>query len=177
MRITPLDIRRQRFKRVMRGYDPSEVEAFLEMLAEAWEELSGELESAGKELEVLRARASDFDRMEGAVREVLVKQQKSAEQAREDAEKQAELIIMDAEVKAANLLNEAKERVQVLTETVRELQDKRLAVLSQIRSFIDQQEKLVDLEENRIKSEKVPDEERLPEEEDGDGPILELSEL
>ena len=177
MQITPLDIRRQRFKRIMRGYDPSEVEAFLEMLAEAWEETCERLEGCERELDVLRARSADFDRMEGAVREVLVAQQQSAATARDEAEKQAELIVRDAEVKSASLINEARERVQVLTETIRELQDKRVSILSQIRSFIDSQERIIELEETRIRAEIVPDEERFPDEEEGDGPVLKLSEL
>ena len=161
----------------MRGYDADEVEAFLEMVASAWEELVESLEGAEKELTVLRARASDFDRMEGAVRDVLVQQQQSAAQARKEADKEAELIIMDAEVKASNLIAQARERVQVLTETIRELQDRRLSVLTQIRSFIDSQRKMIDLEEDRIKSERIPEEEKLPGEEDGDSPLLELTEL
>lgn len=177
MRITPLDIRRQRFRKIMRGYDTSEVEAFLEMLASAWEEIIEETESNDRELTVLRARAADFDRMEGAVREALVVQQQSASKARKDAEKEAELIIMDAEVKAANLVNEGRERVQALMGTVRELQDKRLAMLSQIRAFTATQERMLDLEEAKIKNESVPEDKRLPEEEDGDGPILDLTEL
>ncbi len=161
----------------MRGYDVDEVEAFLEMVASAWEELVDNLENAEKELIVLRTRAADFDRMEGAVRDVLVQQQQSAAQARKEADREAELIIMDAEVKSSNLVSEARERVQVLTETIRELQDRRLSVLSQIRSFVDSHRKMLDLEEERIKSEMIPDEERLPGEEDGDVPILELTEL
>lgn len=177
MRITPLDIRRQNFRKTMRGYDVDEVEAFLEMVASAWEELVESLENAEKELTVLRARAADFDRMEGAVRDVLVQQQQSAAQARKEADKEAELIIMDAEVKASNLVSEARGRVQVLTETIRELQDRRLSVLSQVRSFVDSQRNMLDVEEERIKSEMIPDEERLPGEENGDSPILELTEL
>ena len=161
----------------MRGYDVDEVEAFLEMVASAWEELVESLENAEKELTVLRARAADFDRMEGAVRDVLVQQQQSAAQARKEADKEAELIIMDAEVKASNLVSEARGRVQVLTETIRELQDRRLSVLSQVRSFVDSQRNMLDVEEERIKSEMIPDEERLPGEENGDSPILELTEL
>jgi len=161
----------------MRGYDPTEVEAFLEMLAGAWEEAQTRLEADEKELTALRARAADFDRMEGAVREVLVAQQQSAARAREDAQKEAELIIMDAEVKAANLVSEARERVQVLMETVRELQDRRVALLAQMTSFLETQSRMVELEESRIKAEAVPEDRRLPGEEAGDGPILELSEL
>jgi cell division initiation protein len=177
LRLTPLDIRRQRFRKAMRGYDSAEVEAFLEMLAGAWEDAQTRLDATDKELTVLRARAADFDRMEGAVREVLVAQQQSASRAREDAQKEAELIIMDAEVKAASLISEARERVQILMETVRELQDRRLAILSQMTSFLEAQNRMVDLEESRIKAEAVPDDRRLPGEEAGDGPILELSEL
>ena len=177
VRVTPLDIRRQRFRRVMRGYDPAEVEAFLEMLAGAWEEVSSSNESTAKELTVLRARAADFDRMESAVREALVVQQRSATRAREDAEKEAGLIVMDGEVKAANLVSEARERVNVLMETVRELQDKRMAIIAQMRAFLSAQDKILELEEGRIREETLPEEERLPEEEEGDGPILELSEL
>jgi hypothetical protein len=84
---------------------------------------------------------------------------------------------MDAEIKASNLVSEARERVQVLTETIRELQDRRLSVLTQIRSFVDSHGKMLDLEEERIKSEMIPEEEKLPGEEDGDSPILELTEL
>ncbi len=177
MRLTPLDIRRQRFAKIFRGYDPHEVEAFLEMTAEAWEEMAGALESMDRELTVLRARAADFDRMEGAVREVLVAQQQSASKAREDAGREAQLIVMDAEVKAAALVNEARERVQVLSETVRELQDRRLSILAQMSSFLEAQGRVVEMEEARIRAETVPEEKRLPGEEQGDGPILELSEL
>jgi cell division initiation protein len=38
MKLTPLDIRKQEFKRIMRGYDPVEVVTFLEMVASDLEE-------------------------------------------------------------------------------------------------------------------------------------------
>lgn len=177
MRVTPLDIRRQKFRKGMRGYDPGEVDAFLEMLADAWEESAEKSESEAKELEVLRARASDFDRMEGAVREVLVAQQKSADVAREEANREADLIIRDAELKAQKMLDEARKRVQILTEAIRELQDRRMEILMKMNSFIESQKNMVKMEETKIRSEIIPVDERLPGEEEGDMPLLELSEL
>ncbi|MCD4707520.1 MAG: DivIVA domain-containing protein [Candidatus Sabulitectum sp.] len=177
MRVTPLDIRRQKFRKGMRGYDPGEVDAFLEMLADAWEDVAENTLIEAKELEVLRARASDFDRMEGAVREVLVAQQRSADVAREEANREADLIIRDAELKAQKMLDEARKRVQILTEAIRELQDRRMEILLKMNSFIDTQKGMVAMEETRIKSEIIPAEERLPGEEDGDMPLLQLSEL
>lgn len=161
----------------MRGYDPGEVDAFLEMLADAWEESAEKSDTEAKELEVLRARASDFDRMEGAVREVLVAQQKSADVAREEANREADLIIRDAELKAQKMLDEARKRVQILTEAIRELQDRRMEILMKMNSFIENQKNMVKMEETRIRSEIIPADERLPGEEEGDMPLLELSEL
>ena len=40
MKITPLDIRKQSFKKAFRGIDPEEVQAFLEMIAEEFERLN-----------------------------------------------------------------------------------------------------------------------------------------
>ena len=37
MKLTPLDIKKQEFKRGLRGFDPIEVESFLEMVAEEYE--------------------------------------------------------------------------------------------------------------------------------------------
>ncbi len=177
MKISPLDIRRQRFKKALRGYDPSEVDAFLEMLADAWEDTVENRESTSRELELLRARASDFDRMEGAVREVLVAQQKSAATAREDARREAELIVRDAQVKSESMLNQAHRRVQVLTETIRELQDRRLALLARMREFMESQKSMILVEENRVKAELIPEDQRLPGEAPEEGPVLELSDL
>ena len=42
MKITPLDIRKQTFKKQFRGIDAEEVQAFLEMIAEEFERLSSE---------------------------------------------------------------------------------------------------------------------------------------
>ncbi|MFQ5630060.1 MAG: DivIVA domain-containing protein, partial [bacterium] len=39
MKLTPLDIKKQEFKKNLRGYDPIEVDAFLEMVANEFESL------------------------------------------------------------------------------------------------------------------------------------------
>jgi len=75
------------------------------------------------------------------------------------------------------MLDEAKKRVQILTEAIRELQDRRMEILMKMNSFIENQKNMVKMEESRIRSEIIPAEERLPGEEEGDMPLLELSEL
>ena len=56
MQLTPLDIRKKEFKKVMRGCDPAEVEAFLELLSEEFELLQLEIEKHTKENELLQEK-------------------------------------------------------------------------------------------------------------------------
>ena len=54
MNLTPLNIRKQDFDKSLRGYDPEEVEAFLDTVATQWEEMEDErrrLENKVQELE------------------------------------------------------------------------------------------------------------------------------
>lgn len=50
MRLTPLDIKKQEFKRVVRGFDRDEVNTFLEMIAEEFEALMHERSRLSEEI-------------------------------------------------------------------------------------------------------------------------------
>ena len=72
--LTPLDVRNKRgdFKKLMRGYDPQEVDVFLEIAAERLEELVREnivLRERSERLELQVGAQSD---REQAVQEALV---------------------------------------------------------------------------------------------------------
>ena len=49
MRITPLDVRNHQFSRRLRGIDPEEVETFLRLVSEDYEQLVRENEGQGEE--------------------------------------------------------------------------------------------------------------------------------
>ena len=86
--LTPLDVRNKRgdFKKLMRGYDPQEVDVFLEIAADRLEELV-------RENIVLRERSESLERQVGAqtgreqaVQEALV----TAQELRADIHSQAQ---------------------------------------------------------------------------------------
>jgi cell division initiation protein len=56
LRISPLDVRSQEFKKGLRGYDPEEVKAFLDAIADTMEDLLKEKETAESELVALRKK-------------------------------------------------------------------------------------------------------------------------
>lgn len=108
MKITPLEIRQKGFEKAFRGYNPEEVNAFLQTLSQEWERLVDE----GKEL---RIKLESSEREVMKLREVensLFKTLKTAEDTGanviEQARHSAELILRESQLKADAMLNEAK---------------------------------------------------------------------
>ncbi len=111
MKLTPLDIRKQEFKKTMRGFDPDEVEAFLGMVADELELLIREKNQLNDELIKLRTQLKDYQRVEQTLRDTLVKAQNTVEDTRANSRREAEIIIHEAELNAENIIKEAKEEL------------------------------------------------------------------
>lgn len=108
MKITPLEIRQKAFEKAFRGYNPDEVNAFLQTLSQEWERIVDE----GKEL---RIKLESSEREVLKLREVessLFKTLKTAEDTGasviEQARQAADLGLREAQLKADAMLNEAK---------------------------------------------------------------------
>jgi len=56
VKLTPLDIKKQEFKRSLRGYDPVEVDAFLDMVADEFEAVIREKNHMADEILKLRTQ-------------------------------------------------------------------------------------------------------------------------
>ena len=61
MRLTPLDIRNHRFSTRVRGLDPAEVEAFVRLIAEDYEDMLRENEGLHEKVERLEVQVLDSD--------------------------------------------------------------------------------------------------------------------
>ncbi|MCI0512759.1 DivIVA domain-containing protein [candidate division KSB1 bacterium] len=128
MKITPLDIKKQEFKRGFRGYDPQEVDAFLEMLAEEYEILIRERNHFSDDVLKLKTQLKDYQDVERTFKESLMKAQKTIDDSRENAKHEADLIIRDAELKAEKILENT--RIQLA-----EMKNELMLVRSQKESF------------------------------------------
>ena len=82
MKLTPLDIRKQEFKRTMRGFDAEEVEAFLSMIADELELLLREKNQLNDELIKIRTQLKDYQQVEHTLRDTLVKAQNTIDESR-----------------------------------------------------------------------------------------------
>ena len=104
MKITPLDIKKQDFKKVLRGLDPIEVETFLEMVSEEFESLIREKNTLSNEVLKLKTQLKDYQEVEKTFKESLMSAQQTINQSRENSQKEANLIIREAEIQAESHL-------------------------------------------------------------------------
>jgi cell division initiation protein len=115
MKLTPLDIRHKEFKRGMRGYVDEEVDEFLDQIADEFERLFKDNIDHGERIENLEEQVTRYRRMEETLQKTLVSAQQSAEELKQNATKESQLILRDAELKARQMVNESyadKQRIE-----------------------------------------------------------------
>jgi len=144
MALTPLDIQQQRFRISFRGYDPKEVEAFLEQAANAFEDLQRETLRLADETKKLQSDIEEYQRREGTFKRALLHSQKVLDQMQENARRQAEVIVAEAETKAEKLLQQAQNRLAQLQESIAGLKRQRVQVEAEITFVIENHRRLLE---------------------------------
>lgn len=139
MKLTPLDIRKQEFKRVMKGYDKHEVDIFLEMVAKEMEDLSRENNTLREQNKELDAKIEDYRRMEKTLQDTLLSAQKTTDELRKNAEKEAELIVKNAQIQAEEMINKARKEIQDLERQISALKTQRDTFIAQLRGYLQSQ--------------------------------------
>jgi cell division initiation protein len=152
MRITPLDIQQQQFKIKFRGFDIREVDAFLEQIADTFESLLREKENLHEEIRRVENESHGYKKREDTFKRALLNSQKVLEQMKENAQKEADLLVAEAEVKAEKILNKAHTRLAQLHEDIAELKRQRMQIEVQIGSIIEAHSKLLEIGKEGMKA-------------------------
>ena len=145
MKITPLDIQQQQFKTRFRGFDVREVDAFLEQMGGAFERVMSENESLREDIRRLKLESQGYKEREETFKRAMFNSQKVLEEMKKNAQKSAELVVAEAEVKAEKILNRAQNRLAQLHEDIAELKRQRMQIEVQIRSIIESHAKLLEI--------------------------------
>jgi cell division initiation protein len=136
MKVTPLDLRQQRFQTVMRGYDRGEVQAFLLEVADDYENALRESDRLRQEVAKLDAVLSEHRGQERNLRNTLLSAQKMADEVKEQADKQAAIIIKEAEGRADLLLQKSQMRLDEVQREIDSLRMKRREVENDIEALV-----------------------------------------
>ncbi|MBI4530239.1 MAG: DivIVA domain-containing protein [Candidatus Latescibacteria bacterium] len=135
MAITPLDVRRQQFRVVWRGYDREEVDAFLAMIADELEKIHRDTITMQERLRLAESSMNEYRSMEATLKETLVTAQKAADDTKANAKKEADLIVREAEIKAEQQLEEARRQVAKIQQELVLLKDRQDGFVSNLKSI------------------------------------------
>jgi cell division initiation protein len=144
MRITPLDIRKQEFRRVMRGLDPEEVYAFLSTVADEYETFLNDNKALRERLLELDDKVQEYRNMEKTLRNTLLTAERVTGEATENARREAELIIKEAEIEAEKAFRNIKNDAMKFRADLQDLKRQKETYLARLKMLVESHLKIVD---------------------------------
>jgi len=158
MKITPIDINKQEFKKIMRGYDPVEVDTFLEMLGNEYESIINQNSEYENKIIQLEAELKNFKEVEKTLKQTLLNLQENSDKSRENSKKEASLIKKEAEIEAKEILDKAKSESQAMHEEMITMQTQKDSLIARLRHILASHLELLDvLELDDVDASKLKD--------------------
>lgn len=138
MRITPLDIYQREFSRKnIGGLDENEVYGFLKKVGREYEELYAENKSLQERAQRLSGQMEDYLELEKTLKQTLISAQKASGELKDNAEKESELIIKEAELQAERLLDEARSEAESIGKELRELKKQKRMLKVELKTILE----------------------------------------
>jgi cell division initiation protein len=136
MRISPLDLRQQRFRQAVRGYDRTEVVAFLTEAADDYEHALREIDRMRSDLARMEALLGEHRDREANLRNTMLTAQRLADEIKESAQNEAKLIVREAQGRADLLIQKAQVRLDEIDRDINELRLRRRDVEGSLEASI-----------------------------------------
>lgn len=155
--LTPLDIRKKKgdFTRALRGYEPREVDHFLDTVAERLEEVVKVNLTLRERVDRLSDRVQGQEGRERAVQEALVTAQSLKHDIQEQAKREAELIKREAESGAEGVRDKIKRIIGERRRELVELNRARSRFLKGFRSLLERELDAIEVAESNPPSDEL----------------------
>lgn len=137
--LTPVDVRRYDFGSALRGYDKSRVDQFRDQVAEELERLSRMNQELDVKAKGFHEQLRAFRERDKALNEALISAQQMRAETKEQATREAELIVREAHAEADRIVAEAREATARMRAEVDAIDRARRGFLAQIRAMTERQ--------------------------------------
>lgn len=152
MKITPMDINNKEFKKALRGYNSEEVDEFLDEVVDNYEELFKENSILKERISALNDKVDHYSKIENTIQNTLLLAQNTAEQAKATAQKEADIIVKNANETAQRILDKAHNDVLQINDEYDRVKQEFVKFRAKFRNFMNTQlETFDDLERECIK--------------------------
>jgi cell division initiation protein len=149
VKITSLEVLQHKFKKALKGYQTGEVDAFMERVAETIEELTKKNLSLAEELERVKETLSGYEKREWLVKETMTTAQKVVDDMKKGAEREVDLLIGDAKLKADKIIREAYKELLKFQDDIQQLKVQRIKLETDLKSVLEYHQKLLCTEEEK----------------------------
>jgi cell division initiation protein len=144
MRITPHDIRQQQFTvRMFRGFEPQEVDAFLEDVADDYESLLKECQLLKEQLAAQEERQRGVIERERTLQDTLVTTQRLTEEMKAGAKREAELIVREAELRGEKAVEAARGEEARIRVDIQALKRMRRQVMEELAATLERYHRML----------------------------------
>lgn len=143
MPLTPLDIHNKEFTRGFRGYDEDEVNDFLDQVIKDYEALIRDKKALEETVQKLEDRLGHFSTIEDTLNKSILVAQETAEEVKQNATKEARLIVKEAEKNADRIINESLSKSRKIALEIEELKKEAKVYRTRFRMLIEAQLELL----------------------------------
>jgi len=144
MKLTPLDIQQQQFRRGLWGFDAREVDAFLDLVAADVERLVRENIALREDLKKRDSELAEHKERERTLKETMITATRITDDIKQNAKKEAEIVIAQAETQAEQIIQNAHTRLVRVMEDIDELRRQKAQFEASLRSSISSHLKLLE---------------------------------
>lgn len=137
MKITPLEIKQQQFDKSLRGFDVAEVQQFLALISNEYENLITKNKELEDQIEKLSDRVKHYERVEEALHETLQTTKESVAQKMDNARLEAKNAVDKAYIEAEMIVKEAHHEKARIRQSILRLLDKREEIIVGITSYLE----------------------------------------
>lgn len=109
--LTPVEIENKEFKKGIRGYREDEVDEFLDIVKEDFENLYRENSDLKEKIKMYNDQINKYENIEETLKATLITAQTAAEDTCSAAHKKAKIIVEEAELRSRQIIEQANNRV------------------------------------------------------------------
>jgi cell division initiation protein len=147
IKVTPLEVQQKRFHVGFRGYERTEVEMFLDLVRDEMEALVREMTELREFRQSYDERLRELTEKEETVKNTMLMTQKLMDEIKENARKEAALIIKDADIRSQQILGNSQTERVTLEGELQELRRRKHHFLQDIKRVIEMHLEMVNFEE------------------------------
>nr|BFD58296.1 DivIVA domain-containing protein [Bdellovibrio sp. CKG001]BFD61726.1 DivIVA domain-containing protein [Bdellovibrio sp. HM001]BFD65538.1 DivIVA domain-containing protein [Bdellovibrio sp. HAGR004] len=135
MRITPIDIAHKSFGKKMMGLDADEVMDFLQQIAAQMEALIQERNTLKEAIREKELSLMEYKERDQVLKETIATATQMADRLRQDADREAKLIIADAQQKAEIITRDSRDSLKKMYQEVNELKRARMQFEANLKAL------------------------------------------